>query len=126
MGFLARWLSDALHLGLALALALAAMQVPALAHQYTTALLQITEDARRRISSRGRHQRGGFTVQQARRTRRSFAALQAVEPSNAGGARGVGAARPCPPVAYDRIEFAPPLLRPIGGRLRCRRRGSQR
>ncbi len=45
MGFLARWLSDALHLGLALALALMAMQVPALAQQYTAALLQITEVA---------------------------------------------------------------------------------
>ena len=33
-GFVARWLSDALRLGLALAFGLAAMQVPALAHGY--------------------------------------------------------------------------------------------
>jgi hypothetical protein len=33
-GFLGRWLSDALRLGLSLALALVAMQLPALAHQY--------------------------------------------------------------------------------------------
>ncbi|MBV8400232.1 MAG: hypothetical protein JOZ17_16050, partial [Acetobacteraceae bacterium] len=52
MGLLARWLSDALRLGLALALAIAAMQIPAIAHQYAAALIQITEDARRDIEQR--------------------------------------------------------------------------
>ncbi len=53
-GFVARWLSDALRLGLALALGLAAMQVPALAHGYAAALLQIAEDARRDIEQETR------------------------------------------------------------------------
>ena len=48
-GFVGRWLSDALRLGLPLALALAAMQVPAIAHNYAAALLQVAEDARRDI-----------------------------------------------------------------------------
>ena len=38
-GFVGRWLSDVLRLGLPLALALAAMQVPALTHGYASALL---------------------------------------------------------------------------------------
>ena len=51
-GFVARWLSDVLRIGVPLAVALAAMQVPALAHGYATALLQIAEDARRDIEQR--------------------------------------------------------------------------
>ena len=51
-GFVGRWLSDALRIGLPLALALGAMQVPALAHGYAAALLQIAEDARRDIEQR--------------------------------------------------------------------------
>ena len=112
MGFLARWLSDALHLGLALALALAAMQVPALAHQYATALLQITEDARRDIEQRKaaarRFYRGAGDSDDA-----VIAALRAVEPSNAqalaASVERAGALR----AAHDRIQAAPPLLRPV-------------
>ncbi len=51
-GFITRWLSDALRLGLPLAVGLAAMQVPALAHGYAAALLQVAEDARRDIEQR--------------------------------------------------------------------------
>jgi hypothetical protein len=87
MGFLARWLSDALLLGLALVLALAAMQVPALAHQYTTALLQITEDARRDIEQRKTSARRFYRA--AGETDEAvIAALRAVEPSNAEALEG--------------------------------------
>ena len=112
MGFLARWLSDALHLGLALALALAAMQVPALAHQYTTALLQITEDARRDIEQRKTSARRFYRA--AGETDEAvIAALQAVEPSNAEALEASVQRARALRAAYDRIESAPPLLRPM-------------
>ena len=81
-GFVARWLSDALRLAQPLALALAAMQVPALAHGCAAALLQIAEDARRDIEQRKasarQFYRGAGEADEA-----VIAALQAVEPSNA-------------------------------------------
>ncbi len=52
VGFVGRWLSDALRIGLSLALALGAMQLPAVAHEYGAALLQIAEDGRRDIEQR--------------------------------------------------------------------------
>src|SRR5690349_14400901 len=112
MGFLARWLSDALRLGLALTLALAAMQVPALAHQYAVALLQITEDARRDIEQRKnaaqRFYRAMDDTDEA-----IIAVLRPIEPSNAQAlAASVERARALR-AAYDRIEAAPSLLRPM-------------
>lgn len=112
MGFLARWLSDALHLGLGLALALAAMQVPALAHQYAAALLQISEDARRDIEQRKAAARQ-FYRSAGETDEAVIAALRPVEPSNAQALEAsVGRARALR-AAYDRIEAAPPLLRPV-------------
>jgi len=115
-GFVARWLSDALRLGLALALGLAAMQVPALAHGYAAALLQIAEDARRDIEQRKAAARrfypGAGDADEA-----VVAALRAVEPSNAqalaASVERAGALR----AAHDRIEAAPPLLRPVAALL---------
>src|SRR5829696_1586584 len=111
-GFVARWLSDALRLALPLALALAAMQVPALAHGYAAALLQIAEDARRDIEQRKaaarRFYRGAGDADEA-----VIAALRAVEPANAQAlAASVERARAFR-AAHDRIEAAPPLLRPV-------------
>ena len=115
-GFVARWLSDALRLGLALAFGLAAMQVPALAHGYAAALLQIAEDARRDIEQRKAAARrfypGAGDADEA-----VVAALRAVEPSNAqalaASVERAGALR----AAHDRIEAAPPLLRPVAALL---------
>ena len=115
-GFVARWLSDALRLGLALALGLAAMQVPALAHGYAAALLQIAEDARRDIEQRKaaarQFYRGAGDTDEA-----VIAALRTVEPSNAqalaASVERAGALR----AAHDRIEAAPPLLRPVAALL---------
>ena len=111
-GFVARWLSDALRLGLALAIGLAAMQVPALAHGYAAALLQIAEDARRDIEQRKdaarRFYRGAGDTDEA-----VIAALRAVEPANAqalaASVERAGALR----AAHDRVQAAPPLLRPV-------------
>ena len=112
MGFLARWLSDALHLGLALALALAAMQVPALAHQYAAALLQIAEDARRDIEQRKTSARRFYRA--AGETEEAVvAALRAVEPSNAEALEASVQRARALRAAHERIEAAPPLLRPM-------------
>jgi Protein of unknown function (DUF2937) len=112
MGFLARWLSDALRLGLALTLALAAMQVPALAHQYAVALLQITEDARRDIEQRKNAARSFYRAM-GDTDEAIIAVLRPIEPSNAQAlATSVERARALR-AAYDRIEAAPSLLRPM-------------
>jgi hypothetical protein len=79
-GFAARWLSDALRLALPLALALAAMQVPALAHGYAAALLQIAEDARRDIEQRKASARQFYRAA-GEADEAVIAALRAVEPS---------------------------------------------
>jgi hypothetical protein len=111
-GFIGRWLSDALRIGLPLALALAAMQVPALAHGYAAALLQIAEDARRDIEQRKaaarRFYRGAGDADEA-----VIAALRAVEPSNAEAlAASVGRAGAFR-AGHDRVQSASPLLRPV-------------
>ena len=111
-GFVGRWLSDALRIGLPLVLALGAMQVPALAHGYAAALLQIAGDARRDIEQRKaaarQFYRGAGDADEA-----VVAALRAVEPSNAQAlAASVERARALRE-AHERIHAAPPLLRPV-------------
>lgn len=111
-GFVARWLSDALRLGLPLAVALAAMQVPALANGYAAALLQIAEDARRDIEQRKasarRFYRGAGDADEA-----VIAALRAVEPANAEALAASVERADALRAAHDRIEGASPLLRPV-------------
>ena len=124
-GFVARWLSDALRLGLALALGLVAMQVPALAHGYAAALLQIAGDARRDIEQRKAAARrfypGAGDTDEA-----AIAALRAVEPSNAqalaASVERAGALR----AAHDRVQAAPPLLRPVAALLDATEEGRPR
>ncbi len=111
-GFVGRWLSDALRLGLPLVLALAAMQVPALAHGYSAALLQIAEDARRDIEQRKASARR-FYRDAGDTDEAVIAALRAVEPANAQAlAASVERARAFR-AAHDRVESAPPLMRPV-------------
>jgi hypothetical protein len=111
-GFIARWLSDTIRLGLALVLALAAMQIPALAHAYTTALLQIAENARRDIEQRKDAARQYYRLPSGM-DQEVIAALRQAEPSNAEGlAVSIERARALR-TAYDRITAAPPLLQPI-------------
>jgi hypothetical protein len=52
MHFLRRWLSHSVRLSLALLFAVVAMQAPAFTADYTTALLQVSGDARRDIDQR--------------------------------------------------------------------------
>ena len=111
-GFVARWLSDAVRLGTPLALALLAMQVPALAHGYASALLQIAEDARRDIDQRKISARR-FYRSDSESDDAVIAALRPVEPANAQAmAASVERARAFRD-AHDRIEASPPGVRPL-------------
>ena len=88
------------------------MQVPALAHGYAAALLQIAEDARRDIEQRKAAARR-FYRDAGEADEAVVAALRAVEPSNAEAlAASVDRARAFR-AAHDRIEEAAPLLRPV-------------
>jgi hypothetical protein len=110
--FLTRWLSESIQLALSLVMALAAMQLPAIAHSYTAALLQITENARRDIDQRKEAARQYYHLPDDSDAA-VIAALRRSEPSNAEGlAESVARARVLRG-AYDRIEAAPPLLQPM-------------
>ena len=111
-GFLARWLSDSIRLGMALVLALAALQIPALTHAYTSALLQIAENARRDIEQRKETARQYYRLPGGM-DEEVIAALRQAEPSNAEGlVVSIERARALR-TAYDRITAAPPLLQPV-------------
>ncbi len=111
-GFLGRWLSDALRLGLSLALALAAMQLPALAHQYAAALLQVAEDGRRDIEQRKASARR-FYPAVGETDEAVITALRPVEPSNAQALEASVERTRALRDAYNRIEVTQPLLRPV-------------
>jgi hypothetical protein len=111
-GFLGRWLSDALRFGLSLALALASMQLPALAHQYAAALLQVAEDGRRDIEQRKASARR-FYPAVGETDDAVIAALRLVEPSNAQALEASVERTRALRAAYDRLEVAQPLLRPV-------------
>jgi len=110
--FLERWLTDTISLVLALALGLLAMQAPALTHEYADSLLQVAQDVRRDIDQREASARQYYGITAAGDAE-VIAALQAREPSNAAtltqSVERAGALQ----AAYDRIEGAAPLLRPV-------------
>jgi hypothetical protein len=111
-GFIARWLSDAIRLGLPLAFAVAAMQVPALTHDYAAALLQVAESGRRDINQREAAARQFYHIE-ADTDEALIAALRPIEPSNAQSLAAsldrIRALR----AAYERIRASPPLLQPM-------------
>jgi hypothetical protein len=112
VGFIGRWLSDSLRIGLALVLGVAAMQIPALTHAYDAALQQVGGDARRDIEQRKEKARQFYGL--ATDTDEGvIAALRQTEPSNAEGlAVSVDKAETLRR-AHERIERAPPLLQPL-------------
>ena len=111
-GFLGRWLSDALRLGLSLAFALAAMQLPALAQQYAAALLQVSEDGRRDIEQRKASARR-FYPAVGETDADVITALRPVEPSNAQALEASVERTHVLRAAYDRLEVIQSLLRPV-------------
>ena len=111
-GFLGRWLSDALRLALSLVLALGAMQLPAVAHQYGAALLQVAEDGRRDIEQRKTSARRFYPVV-GETDEAAITALRPVEPSNAQALEASVERTRVLRAAHDRLEATSPLSRPL-------------
>jgi hypothetical protein len=111
--FLGRWLSDTLRLGLALVLAISAMQVPALTDAYTLALQQIAADARRDIDQRKDIARQHYRWTDAGSDSAVISALRPVEPANAEGLQLSVEREQVLRDTHDRLMERPALLRPL-------------
>jgi hypothetical protein len=111
-GFVARWLSESIRLGLSLAVALAAMQLPAISHAYMAALLQITESAHRDIAQRKEAARQYYHLRDDT-DETVIAALRQSEPSNAEGMLASIEQARILRATYDGLATAPPLLQPV-------------
>lgn len=111
--FIAGWLSDSLRFGLGLALALAALQLPALTHAYTAALLQVAEGTRRDIDQRKdiarQHYRWNDTMADAA----AVEALRSLEPANAEGLAASARREQLLRASHQRLMATPELLRPL-------------
>lgn len=112
-GFLGRWLADTIRLGLALVLAVSAMQVPAVTDAYTLALQQISAEARRDIDQRKdvarRHYQWTDTVADSA----VIAALRPLEPANAEGLQASVEREQVLRTTHDDLMATPALLRPL-------------
>src|SRR5271170_6186472 len=82
LGFVGRWLSDAVRLAFALTFAVAAIQLPALTSDYTAALLQVSNDLRRDVDQREQAARNYYHLTAADEDG-LIAAIGGPEPSNA-------------------------------------------
>lgn len=112
MRFLTRWLSHSIRLGLALFLALVAMQAPAFTADYTHALLQVGSDARRDVEQREAAARQYYDIAPGDDTA-LIAALKPHEPANAATlALSVDRAAAFQ-AARERILSGPALIQPL-------------
>jgi hypothetical protein len=112
MRFLARWLSHSVRLGLALFLALVAMQAPAFTADYSNALLQVGNDARRDVDQREAAARQYYNLPESDDAS-LIAALKAHEPANAATlALSVDRAATLQ-AARERILSHPSLIQPL-------------
>jgi hypothetical protein len=112
MGFVGRWLGQAISIGFSLAGALAAMQLPAMTHAYRAALLQVSEDIRRDVDQREDSARRFYHLVAAN-DEAVIVALKPFEPSNAEGLTESLKRERNLRAAYDRITSAPPILQPV-------------
>lgn len=112
MGFVGRWLSEAINIGLSLGVAFAAMQVPALTRDYKNALRQVAEDVRHDVDQREASARHFYNLT-ASTDDGIIQALRPFEPSNAEGlVASLGRAHNLQ-AAYDRIDTTGPILQPV-------------
>jgi hypothetical protein len=103
--FVGRWLADAIGLAVPLAVAILAMQLPALSGEYAAAPPQVSDAARRDIDQREDSARGYYRLPPGAEDD-LLRALREKEPSNAEGlARSLERQRDLR-AAYDRIEAA--------------------
>ena len=112
MSLIRRWLSESISIALALLFATLAMQAPAFTREYTAALLQVAQDARRDIEQRKASARQFYGIK-ADADDQFVAALQSFEPSNAETLALSLQRTQTLQSAYDRVSGAPPLLRPL-------------
>ena len=110
-GFVGRWVSEVLRLAVPLVCAIVAMQLPALANDYTAALLQLVRDERRDLDQREQAARSYYHFEEAS-DEELVAALKDKEPSNAEGLEESLRRMHVLRAAYDRIMAAPEVLRP--------------
>jgi hypothetical protein len=111
--FIGHWLSDSIRFGLGLALALAALQVPALTHAYATALLQVAEGTRRDIDQRKDVARQYYRWAEALPDAAAVEALRPLEPANAEGLSASIAREDLLRRTHGRLMATPELLRPL-------------
>ncbi|HWL81508.1 MAG TPA: DUF2937 family protein [Roseomonas sp.] len=111
--FIGRWLGDSIRLGLALFLALAAMQLPALAHGYTTALQQIALATDRDIAERQEIARQFYRLPSTAPEAEIMGRLREAEPANAAGLAASRERAAILRATYDRLVAASPLLQPV-------------
>lgn len=112
MRLIARWLSESISIGLALLLAVLAMQAPAFTREYVSTLLQVAQDSRHDIEQRKASARQFYGIAE-KNDDRFVAALRGFEPSNAETlALSLDRSNTLQD-ARDRIAGTQPLLRPI-------------
>lgn len=112
MGFVGRWLAQATSIGLSLSAALAAMQLPAMTHEYRIALLQVAEVVRHDIGQREDSARRFYHLAVAGDDA-VIVALRPFEPSNAEGLRASLERERNLRAGYERLTSAAPILRPV-------------
>jgi len=111
--FIGNWLADTIRFALALGLALAAMQLPALSQSYTAALLQVSTGTERDVARRLEIAREFLRLPPGTPDAEVEAALRRSEPANAAGldqSRGTAAILR---ESHASLSAAPPLLHPI-------------
>jgi hypothetical protein len=111
LGFVGRWLSDAIRLAFALGFAIVAIQLPALTSDYAAALLQVSNDLRRDIDQREQAARGYYQLP-ASDEDTMIREIAGHEPSNAQSLRVSLGRCQVLRTAYDRIVATLPLLQP--------------
>jgi hypothetical protein len=113
MMLLVAWLLYSIRLGAALALALLAMQAPAVTREYQSALLQLVRSSDQEIAQRKSSAQHYYGISPGGDEKRFLAQLRAVEPSNAETLAASLELEHSLQESYHRIAQAPDLLRPI-------------
>jgi Protein of unknown function (DUF2937) len=111
--FFAAWLLHSIRLAAALAIAVLAMQAPAVTREYEAALLQLVRSSDQEIAQRKASAERFYGIAPGLDEGRFLAQLRAVEPSNAETLAAALDRQRGLKESYDRIEGAPPLLRPL-------------
>ncbi len=110
---LSGWFAYSIRLAAALALALLAMQAPAVTREYQAALLQLVRSSGQEIAQRKASAQRFYGIASGEDEGRFLAQLRAVEPSNAETLAAALDRERSLRESYDRIEGSPDLLRPI-------------